>query len=120
MSASRLEQNLPVRNSFAVQSSNGGRHRARPLGGDSDGFGDEGERVTSVTTCSEALNNRGEIIMTDQSQNPVTFDVRPFIVKATPKDWEPAGTLNNKAPNPRHSEYTVRKGVAWISPVILM
>jgi hypothetical protein len=44
----------------------------------------DGERVTSVTTCSEALNNRGEIVMTVQSQDPNTFEVRTFIVKAKP------------------------------------
>lgn len=46
----------------------------------------DGARITSVTTCSEALNNRGEIVMTVQSQNPVTFEVLTFIVKATPRD----------------------------------
>jgi hypothetical protein len=45
----------------------------------------DNERITSVTTCSEALNNNGEIVMTVQSQNPKTFEVRTFIVKATPK-----------------------------------
>jgi hypothetical protein len=44
----------------------------------------EGVRVTSVVTCSEALNNLGEIVMTVQSQDPDTFEVRTFIVKATP------------------------------------
>lgn len=43
-------------------------------------------RVSSVVTCSEALNNRGEIVMTVQSENPATFEVRTFVVKATPKD----------------------------------
>jgi hypothetical protein len=42
-------------------------------------------RVTSVTTGSEALNNNGEIVMTVQSENPETFEVRTFIVKARPK-----------------------------------
>ena len=46
----------------------------------------DNEQVTSVTTCSEALNNNGEIVMTVQSQNPETFEVRTFIVKATPKN----------------------------------
>ena len=46
----------------------------------------DGERITSITTCSEALNNRGEIVMTVQSQNPNTFEVLTFIVKATPKN----------------------------------
>ena len=45
----------------------------------------EGVRVTSVVTCSEALNNRGQIVMTVQSQNPDTFEVRTFVVKATPR-----------------------------------
>jgi hypothetical protein len=44
----------------------------------------EGVPVTSVFTCSEALNNRGKIVMTVQSENPETFEVRTFIVKATP------------------------------------
>jgi hypothetical protein len=45
----------------------------------------EGVPVTSVVTCSEALNNRGEIVMTVQSEDPQTFDVRTFIVKARPR-----------------------------------
>jgi hypothetical protein len=45
----------------------------------------EGVPVTSVVTCSEALNNRGQIVMTVQSENPETFEVRTFIVKATPR-----------------------------------
>ena len=45
----------------------------------------EGVRVTSVVSCSEALNNRGEIAMTVFSQNPDTFEVRVFVVKATPR-----------------------------------
>jgi hypothetical protein len=44
----------------------------------------EGVPVTSVVTCSEALNNLGQIVMTVQSQNPDTFEVRTFVVKATP------------------------------------
>lgn len=46
----------------------------------------DGVRVTSVTTCSEALNNRGEIVMTVQSEDPATFEVLTFVVKATPRD----------------------------------
>ena len=46
----------------------------------------EGVRVTSVVTCSEALNNLGQIVMTVQSENPDTFEVRTFVVKATPRD----------------------------------
>ena len=46
----------------------------------------DGVRVSSVTTCSEALNNRGEIVMTVQSQNPATFEVQTFVVKATPRN----------------------------------
>ena len=45
----------------------------------------DGKRVTNVFTCSEALNNNGEIVMTVQSQSPETFEVQTFIVKATPK-----------------------------------
>jgi hypothetical protein len=45
----------------------------------------EGVPVTSIVTCSEALNNIGQIVMTVQSQDPETFEVRTFIVKATPK-----------------------------------
>ena len=45
----------------------------------------EGERVTSVVTCAEALNNRGQIAMTVFSENPDTFEVRTFVVKASPR-----------------------------------
>ncbi len=45
----------------------------------------EGVPVSSVVTCSEALNNFGEIVMTVQSENPETFEVRTFVVKATPR-----------------------------------
>ena len=41
--------------------------------------------VTSVVSCSEALNNRGQIVMTVQSENPDTFEVRSFVVRATPR-----------------------------------
>ena len=44
-----------------------------------------GVPVSSVFTCSEALNNVGQIVMTVQSENPDTFEVRTFIVKATPR-----------------------------------
>jgi hypothetical protein len=44
-----------------------------------------GVSVTSVFTCSEALNNLGEIVMTVQSENPETFELRTFVVKATPR-----------------------------------
>jgi hypothetical protein len=44
-----------------------------------------GVKVSSVFTCSEALNNLGQIVMTVQSENPETFEVRTFIVKATPR-----------------------------------
>lgn len=44
-----------------------------------------GVPVTSVFTCSEALNNFGQIVMTVQSENAATFEVRTFIVKATPR-----------------------------------
>jgi hypothetical protein len=46
----------------------------------------EGVLVTSLFTCSEALNNLGQIVMTVQSQDPDTFEVRTFIVKATPRN----------------------------------
>lgn len=45
----------------------------------------EGVRVTSVFTCAEALNNFGQIVMTVQSEDPETFEVRSFIVRATPR-----------------------------------
>ncbi len=45
----------------------------------------EGVPVTSVLTCSEAINNRGQIVMSVFSEDPDTFEVRRFIVKATPK-----------------------------------
>ena len=46
----------------------------------------EGVRITSIVSCSEALNNLGQIVMTVQSENPDTFEVRTFIVKATPRN----------------------------------
>jgi hypothetical protein len=45
----------------------------------------EGVTVTSVVTCAEALNNLGEIAMIVQSEDPETFEVRSFVVKATPR-----------------------------------
>jgi hypothetical protein len=45
----------------------------------------EGVPVTSVRTCAEALNNLGQIVMSVSSQDPDTFEVRRFIVKATPR-----------------------------------
>jgi hypothetical protein len=45
----------------------------------------KGVRVTSVHTCAEALNNLGQIVMTVQSENPNTFEVRTLVVKATPR-----------------------------------
>jgi hypothetical protein len=45
----------------------------------------EGVPVTSVVTCSEALNNFGQIVMTVRSEDPITFETRTFIVKATPQ-----------------------------------
>jgi hypothetical protein len=45
----------------------------------------EGVPVTSVVTCAEALNNRGQIVMTVQSENPDTVEVRSFVVRATPR-----------------------------------
>ena len=44
-----------------------------------------GVPVSSVFTCSESLNNLGQIVMTVQSEDPDTFEVRTFIVKATPR-----------------------------------
>lgn len=44
----------------------------------------EGVPVTSVVTCAEALNNLGQIAMSVQSEDPETFEVRTFIVRATP------------------------------------
>jgi hypothetical protein len=45
----------------------------------------EGVPVTSVFTCAEALNNVGQIAMIVQSENPDTFEVRTFVVRATPR-----------------------------------
>jgi hypothetical protein len=45
----------------------------------------EGVPVSSVFTCSEALNDLGQIVMTVQSENPETFELRTFVVKATPR-----------------------------------
>jgi hypothetical protein len=45
----------------------------------------EGELVTSVVTCSEALNNRGEIVMTVFTEDPKTFEDVTRIVRATPR-----------------------------------
>ena len=44
-----------------------------------------GVPVSSVFTCSEALNNAGQIVMTVVSENPETFEQRRFIVRATPR-----------------------------------
>jgi hypothetical protein len=45
----------------------------------------EGVTVSSVVTCAEALNNLGQIVMTVFSEDPETFEVRTFVVKATPR-----------------------------------
>jgi hypothetical protein len=45
----------------------------------------EGVPITSIVSCAEALNNLGQIVMTVQSENPDTFEVRSFIVRATPR-----------------------------------
>ena len=45
----------------------------------------EGVPISSIVSCNEALNNFGEIVMTVQSENPETFEVRTFVVKATPR-----------------------------------
>ena len=45
----------------------------------------KGVPVTGVITCSEAINNSGQIVMTVQSENPETFELRQFIVVATPR-----------------------------------
>lgn len=44
----------------------------------------EGVPVSSVVSCAEALNNRGQIVMRVFSENPDTFETRVFVVKATP------------------------------------
>ena len=44
-----------------------------------------GVPVSNVFTCSEALNNLGQIVMTVQSEDRETFEVRTFVVKATPR-----------------------------------
>jgi hypothetical protein len=46
----------------------------------------EGVTVTSVRMCAEGLNNLGQIAMIVQSQDPDTFEVRTFVVKATPRN----------------------------------
>ena len=45
-----------------------------------------GVPVTGVITCSEALNNFGQIVMTVFSEDPNTFELRTFIVRATPRN----------------------------------
>jgi hypothetical protein len=45
----------------------------------------EGVPITSIVSCAEALNNLGQIVMTVQSENPDTFEVRSFVVRATPR-----------------------------------
>jgi hypothetical protein len=45
----------------------------------------EGVPITSIVSCAEALNNLGQIVMTVQSENPDSFEVRSFIVRATPR-----------------------------------
>jgi hypothetical protein len=45
----------------------------------------QGMPVSGVFTCSEALNNSGQIVMTVVSENPDTFEQRRFIVRATPR-----------------------------------
>ena len=45
----------------------------------------EGARLTSVRTCTEGLNNRGQIVMVAASQDPATFETRWFVIRATPR-----------------------------------
>jgi hypothetical protein len=45
----------------------------------------EGVTVNSVRMCAEGLNNLGQIAMIVQSQDPNTFEVRTFVVRATPR-----------------------------------
>jgi hypothetical protein len=45
----------------------------------------EGVSISSVFTCAEGLNDLGQIVMTVQSENPDTFELRTFVVKATPR-----------------------------------
>jgi hypothetical protein len=45
----------------------------------------EGVPVTSVVTCAEALNSLGQIVMTVFSENPETFELRTFVVRASPR-----------------------------------
>jgi hypothetical protein len=51
------------------------------------GSGDtyEGVPVSSVFTCHESLNNRGQIAMIVISEDPNTFEQRRFVVRATPR-----------------------------------
>jgi hypothetical protein len=45
----------------------------------------EGMTLSSVRTCVEGLNNRGQIVMVAASENPETFEVRWFVIRATPR-----------------------------------
>ena len=45
----------------------------------------KGVPVSSVLMCAEGLNNAGQIAMIVQSENPNTFEVRTFVVRATPR-----------------------------------
>jgi hypothetical protein len=45
----------------------------------------EGVRLTSVRTCAEGLNNRGQIVMVAASEDPDTFETRRFVIRATPR-----------------------------------
>jgi hypothetical protein len=45
-----------------------------------------GALVSSVRMCAEGLNNLGQIAMIVQSENPNTFEVRTFVVRATPRN----------------------------------
>ncbi len=44
-----------------------------------------GAQLTSVRSCTEGLNNRGQIVMVAASQDPDTFDTRWFVIRATPR-----------------------------------
>ena len=45
----------------------------------------EGAQLTSVRTCTEGLNDRGQIVMVAASEDPDTFETRWFVIRATPR-----------------------------------
>jgi hypothetical protein len=44
-----------------------------------------GAPITSVRMCAEGLNNLGQIVMNVDTENPNTFELRRFVVRATPR-----------------------------------